>query len=281
MNKYLLIPVLFVFFSCGGPTSSEKEADIIPEPDAWGDPTIATLKHDVVNPYFSMKSGLYNAQIEVAIQTPYQNVQTYYTIDGSEPTKSSMLYTDAISLKDGDSFSIKAISFFEGKSSNISEAYYRVDNTYEPDSYDSDLSLEEYSEGLEGTWKGYVETPWHGIVSAQLTITEDGIYTPESLTRYFYQANDQEYMNFYVESEETVLYYGSDGPHSGKKLELTDLYPDGKATGDIHLIWPNASASIIESIDRFAFKHNKQVMEFNFTRSGACCSVLVELTKVE
>ena len=280
MNKYLLISLILVLFSCdGSPIDQNSEPEA--ERSAWGDPTIAIEKHEIVSPYFSINPGLYNGQISVSIITPYRNVETFYTLDGTEPTKASNHYSNAITVKNGQVLSIKAKSFFNDQASKVSEAFYKVDESYDPESYDENLTLEDYSESLKGTWKGYVETPWLGVISAELKINEQGIYAPKSLTRYFYQANDQENMNYYVESEETALYYGSDGPHSRKQIELYDLYVDGRASGDIDLIWPNTDNPITEKIEKFTFKHNQQVMEFRFKRTEACCYVNVRLVKAD
>lgn len=291
MNKYLLVSLLLVLFSCDGFLTDQNTEPLtkrnnlgdptMTERDAWGDPTIATEKHEVVNPYFSINPGLYDGQISVSIISPYRNVETFYTLDGTEPTKASQHYSNSIIIRDGEALSIRAVSYLNDIPSSISEAFYKVDKTYDLESYDEDLTLEGYSENLSGVWKGYVETPWHGVVSAELIVNNQGVYTPKSLSRYFYQANDQENMNFYVESDETVLYYGSDGTHSRKQIKLYDLYDDGRANGDIDLIWPDSNEPITEKIENFTFRHNQQVMEFRFKRTGACCYVNVTLTKVE
>ncbi|WP_026506641.1 CotH kinase family protein [Butyrivibrio sp. MC2013] len=50
-------------------------------------------------PVISLRSGMYDSEMTVQIYTP-EHSKTYYTLDGTEPTTESSLYTDAITITD-------------------------------------------------------------------------------------------------------------------------------------------------------------------------------------
>ena len=61
---------------------------------------VASLEEDIL-PTFNLKSGFYNGDsitLEISIQDPEAII--YYTLDGSDPTINSTIYTNFITLKD-------------------------------------------------------------------------------------------------------------------------------------------------------------------------------------
>ena len=81
-------------------------------------PTVAT-------PVFSMASGTYYEAIEVEITCSTEGATIYYTLDGSDPTAASTVYTEAI-IVDED-MTIKAIAMMEGyDNSAIATASYVI-----------------------------------------------------------------------------------------------------------------------------------------------------------
>ena len=81
-------------------------------------PTVAT-------PVFSMASGTYYEEIDVEINCATEGATIYYTLDGSDPTAESEVYTEAIHV-DSD-VTIKAIAMMEGyDDSGIATASYVI-----------------------------------------------------------------------------------------------------------------------------------------------------------
>ncbi|MBO7459594.1 MAG: chitobiase/beta-hexosaminidase C-terminal domain-containing protein [Bacteroidales bacterium] len=81
-------------------------------------PTVAT-------PVFSMASGTYYEEIDVEINCATEGATIYYTLDGSDPTAESEVYTEAIHV-DSD-VTIKAIAMMEGyDNSGIATASYVI-----------------------------------------------------------------------------------------------------------------------------------------------------------
>ena len=81
-------------------------------------PTVAT-------PVFSMASGTYYEPIEVEITCSTEDATIYYTLDGSDPTTASTVYTEAIMVD--EDVTIKAFAVKEGyDDSNIATANYVI-----------------------------------------------------------------------------------------------------------------------------------------------------------
>ena len=81
-------------------------------------PTVAT-------PVFSIASGTYYEAIEVEITCSTEDATIYYTLDGTDPTAQSEVYTEAIEIE--ESTTIKAIAMKEGyDNSAIAVANYVI-----------------------------------------------------------------------------------------------------------------------------------------------------------
>jgi hypothetical protein len=78
------------------------------------------------DPVFSVASGTYNDTQSVAITSTTSGASIYYTLDNTNPTSASYLYTSAVSI--GKTAFIKAIAVKAGMTnSNISIASYVID----------------------------------------------------------------------------------------------------------------------------------------------------------
>ena len=81
-------------------------------------PTVAT-------PVFSIPSGTYYEEIDVEISCATEGATIYYTIDGSDPTAESEVYTEPIHV--ASNMTIKAIAMLEGyDDSGIASASYAI-----------------------------------------------------------------------------------------------------------------------------------------------------------
>lgn len=79
----------------------------------------------VVTPTFSPAPGTYENQVEVAISCATEDASIYYTLDGSEPSNSSTLYTTPIVLTNNTT--VKAIAYKDGmQNSEIASASYQI-----------------------------------------------------------------------------------------------------------------------------------------------------------
>lgn len=81
----------------------------------------------VMTPTFSLASGTYYEEIDVEISTSTEDATIYYTTDGTEPTATSSVYTEAIHV--ANDMTIKAIAMKEGyDNSNVATAEYIIRN---------------------------------------------------------------------------------------------------------------------------------------------------------
>lgn len=79
----------------------------------------------VMTPTFSMASGTYYEEIDVEISTSTTDATIYYTTDGTEPTATSAVYTEAIHV--ANDMTIKAIAMKEGyDNSSVATAEYVI-----------------------------------------------------------------------------------------------------------------------------------------------------------
>lgn len=77
------------------PDGSDNIEEIVATPNA------SNIKPDILEaPVFSYQSGFYDDEFDVEIIPQNENVEIYYTLDGSTPTKQSMHYTSPIHIDD-------------------------------------------------------------------------------------------------------------------------------------------------------------------------------------
>ena len=92
------------------------------------DPAIVTKFQEYLckKPEFSYKEGEYDETLNLELLSAI-NGFVYYTLDGSDPTENSILYTEPIYLESGE-YDVKAVFVNEyGVTSEISEAKYNID----------------------------------------------------------------------------------------------------------------------------------------------------------
>ena len=79
----------------------------------------------VATPTFSLESGTYYETKSVTISCETENSVIYYTIDGTEPTSASTLYTQAITI--AETTTIKAIAYVGTDHSYVATATYTIE----------------------------------------------------------------------------------------------------------------------------------------------------------
>ena len=75
-------------------------------------------------PVLSPESGQFTGTVKITISAA-ENAAIYFTVDGSDPTEASPLYSGAITLYSG-SYTLKAIAVIDGVASEIAAATYSV-----------------------------------------------------------------------------------------------------------------------------------------------------------
>jgi hypothetical protein len=139
-------------------------------------------------PNFSSSPGEYTGSLRVMLTGDSPATEIYYTLDGSEPTKASTLYTKPLTLT--ETVTIKAMAVAKGKSeSRITVAEYKITQPT--------LGLEIGSNGLDkveifltlnapgaasvaGKWS--ITDGTQTVCSAELT-TETSLHCPAKLNR--------------------------------------------------------------------------------------------------
>jgi hypothetical protein len=90
-----------------------------------GYPYLQDLIYHVATPIFDPRPGSYNEPLEVVIQSDTPEAEIYYTLDGSEPTEQSTLYTDFLDIN--SSVTIRARAYKDGwLPSAIAEGEYVI-----------------------------------------------------------------------------------------------------------------------------------------------------------
>ena len=94
----------------------------------YDDENLEALYHqmDIKEPVFNLESGSYDSYQMLTLQEIPDNAAIYYTVDGSEPTVFSDVYTDGIILSYPENIiKAKAIGFI-GYESNVVELNYQI-----------------------------------------------------------------------------------------------------------------------------------------------------------
>lgn len=96
----------------------------------WNSSPVITSSYilKVVNPTFNPLAGVYDNPVNVTIASTTPNVQLYYTLDGSNPTESSSLYSSPVEI--AASGTLKARAYKSGwSSSDIVQGQYTINLT--------------------------------------------------------------------------------------------------------------------------------------------------------
>lgn len=90
----------------------------------------------VNQPLFNPEEGEYKDRVTVIITTETEEAEIYYTTDGKEPTKESLLYSEPIEI--AESTTLKAIAFREHwEESEVTTAEYYIVTSVSDDTLDS------------------------------------------------------------------------------------------------------------------------------------------------
>jgi tetratricopeptide (TPR) repeat protein len=83
--------------------------------------------YEISEPSFDQKSGTYEGSMEVSIASD-ADYEIYYTLDGSDPAEDGILYSEPITLDDGESYELKAVCLNKkGIYSGVTSAQYTIE----------------------------------------------------------------------------------------------------------------------------------------------------------
>ena len=116
----------------------------------------------VATPTFTPEAGTYNEPQTVSIACATEGATIHYTLDGSEPTESSPVYSEPISIE--ETTTIKAIAMKEGyNNSAIAEATYTIQT--------GSGTVVIFNQDWEEDWHGWTKVSVEGE-TAEWTIAE-------------------------------------------------------------------------------------------------------------
>ena len=148
----------------------------------------------VEDPVFSPMAGTYTNSVNVKLSCSTTGASIYYTLDGTEPSVNSTLYTtDGINLT--ETTTIKAVAYLDGMYSTTTTATYVIETGSGDKPIDGEIALNNTFFGVN--WTG--SRPSNG--ADVLTGSENGITITYSLGSS---------ANMYCNSEQIRMYGGNE-----------------------------------------------------------------------
>ncbi|MBU0712867.1 CotH kinase family protein [bacterium] len=110
-------------YSYGRKPDGETDWYIFNQPSPGASNSTTGYQGYVEEPEFSITGGFYSDFVDISINSPAEDVETYYTLDGSTPTESSYIYTTPIHLE--STTVLRASCFKDGylQSKTITQSY--------------------------------------------------------------------------------------------------------------------------------------------------------------
>ena len=84
----------------------------------------------VSEPVFSVEAGTYSEPFSVTMSCATSGAAIYYTIDGTEPSAQSTLYTEPVTI--GETTTLKAVAVKDGSTSSVTTATYVIGSSQGP-----------------------------------------------------------------------------------------------------------------------------------------------------
>ena len=223
---------------------------------AIDDLTLDTTGPAVATPTFSPEGGEYEEAQTVTISCDTEDATIYYTLDGSEPTTESSVYSAPISIE--ETTTVKAIAYVGTDASSVAEAIYTIIDPNAPGTENNPYTVAQARAAIDaGT--GVTGVFATGIVSEIVTpynsqfgnitynISADGTTTSEQLQAY--RGKSYNGANFTSEDDIQV--------------------------GDAVVIYGNLTMFG----DTYEFAQNNQLVQL--TRPEKVCTITTELTELE
>jgi hypothetical protein len=243
-TKLFLIISIFAF-SC-------KEQGVLVEP----------IIEETIPPTFNLLAGTYNSDIDLTLVADSKEAIIYYTLDGSEPSETSAVYSAPINIKtNGTRLYVNAMSKDPTTGlSEVTRSFYKIDYSYDSTSINSQLSLEDFKNRIVGKWIGVRSTPWTPKINVEIIFNGNETYTSKSLT-----------------PRNIAFYYGDDSEVNS--YSIFDTYEDRSATGFIYRF--NNDQVNRGDLEFIKFSEDLNTLHFEFWHRNRYGPIKYTMTRVE
>lgn len=229
-------------------------------------------------PVFSLPCATYNQDIAVELYTVTADASIYYTINDSAPT----LYTDPITIS-GDQTAANITAWTVGPDMSESDtvsSYYYIDYDYDPEQYNTDMTIDQFKSNIAGTWVGHIDPPAQYLSTDNVSIVIDDSmqYAAHVLSRYYPDSTglNQAYFGWFG----SEYYYGTAGVGT-KVIDVTSENDDGKAFANIDNVFDNGNTVYFGNMNQIAISDDLNHLQFKFLRMGYYAPFVVDLTRIE
>lgn len=222
---------------------------------------IYKIDYDVADfPLFSLDQGTYHKDLDIIITSETKDTRIYYTLNGDEPTETSSLYDNPITVSgDTTTATIKAIAIKEGlKNSSVASVTYKIEYftvTYNANG-GSIVLQEKVAEGLtllqpaDPERNQYHFTGWYTdkMLTNSFNFTTDKISS--DITLYAKWLSDSQIsISVPVTEDRTITFISPLEVNSGENLELavSEIYESYKWYLDGELLTPDTNNNQIIS----------------------------------
>lgn len=243
-TKLFLIISIFAF-SC-------EEQGVVVEP----------ITEKTLPPTFNLLAGTYNSDIDLTLVADSKEAVIYYTLDGSEPSETSAVYSDPINIKNnGTRLYVNAMAKDPKTGlSEVTRSFYKIDYSYDSTSFNNQLALEDFEDKIVGRWIGSRSTPWTPKINVEIIFNADETYTSKSLT-----------------PNNVAFYYGDDSEVNSYKI--FDTYEDKSATGFVYRF--NNNQGNRGDLEFIKFSEDMNTLQFEFWHRKTYGPIKFTMTRVE
>jgi len=231
------------------------------KPSAIASEKYTFLFKNAFSPKYSIMAGTYSHDLSLELYSETEDVDIYYTTDGSTPDVNSTKYSGPISIEgDNSVLNIKAIAIHQHlKQSIVSASYYMIDYGFYEDQFIEGLTVSDYNSKLEGKWIGSVSAPWALPYNIEMEIFSNGTYSARAISSYKYLSGEEVLY--------PAFYYGTDDDSDSKTIEINDLYATGKAKGEIVIFFDPYTTNTGE-LRNVSFYNDYNTLQFEFWHRG-------------
>lgn len=265
-----LICMSFMFCGCASQSSTDSGIEEVTEPTA----VVISAPDDKQYifpdnaPVFSLEESFYNADLEIELKTAYE-AEIYYTEDGSEPDKTSTLYSEPI--------------YYECENTDFPTAHTIKAKAYYDDGTESAVSVHTYftAKGTNEHFSEYVFSV--SGEPSELTEGPDGIFYGENGKQRGRESEREVYLSAWDGDGKQILgqycgvrIYGGASRYctiKSMKLFARKSYSSGVGsfrTDLFHTPVADGSGSVIDKYDKLVLRNSGNDFQFAFIRDELC-----------
>ncbi len=272
LYRYLLplICMSFMFCGCASQSSEDSVIEEVTEPAA----VVISAPDDKQYifpdnaPVFSLEDSFYNADLEIELKTAYE-AEIYYTEDGSEPDKTSTLYSEPI--------------YYECEHTDFPTAHTIKAKAYYDDGTESAVSVHTYftAKGTNEHFSEYVFSV--SGEPSELTEGPDGIFYGENGEQRGRESEREVYLSAWDGDGKQILgqycgvrVYGGASRYctiKSMKLFARKSYSSGVGSFRTDLFntpVADGSGSVIDKYDKLVLRNSGNDFQFAFIRDELC-----------